>query len=148
MGNLSGEIDLKINKQGGYEGILETADRKALSSGHVNFYITTKTGEEYLVASNNGDLWLQSMHDDFIGYFNRIENCDYTILMAGADDVSTNLTKKKRECLKNLGIQSDLKNKSGYSFYAIVENGTVIEDVSEEAQTVSRPHKILKERDL
>ena len=59
-------------------------------------------------------------------YFDKLNNTDYIILIAGRDDVAWNWNESADNIFKRLGFQSDLYGKGHASFIGVIDNEKVI----------------------
>ena len=89
-----------------------------------------KSGREFHVATMTGDLSLK--HNEICAYLDALlENPQYTVFVAVRDDGSHSLNTDICDRLEKLGIREDLRGHYRWSYYAVIEPGSVTEELSE-----------------
>lgn len=79
--------------------------------------------EEYIERKKINLLKMSLKMED---YFDKLNNTDYIILIAGRDDVAWNWNESSDNIFKRLGFQSDLYGKGHASFIGVIDNEKVI----------------------
>ena len=98
--------------------------------------VTGKSGRQYDAAKMTGDLTLKQT--EICSYLDAlIDNPQYTVLIALRDDGSHSLNGDICERLKKLGLKEEIRGHYRWSYYAVIEPGSVKEELSEEELSTS-----------
>ena len=115
------------------EGVYE-ADVDVSGFNYKNASLTAvvigRSGRRFKTATMTGDLSLK--YSDIISYLDAlIENPQYVVFVTVRDDGSHSLNTEICDRLERLGIREDLRGHYRFSYYAVIEPDSVIEEMSE-----------------
>ena len=65
---------------------------------------------------------------DVVRYLEELKTCPYTVFIAVRDDASQSLTEEMQEHLSALGVTSRLKGQFRASFYAVIDQGQLVQE--------------------
>ena len=68
---------------------------------------------------------------DLNNYLELLQDTRYSIFITIKDEGASALNENSMDLLRVLGVKTDLSGQVGKSFYAVIDNGTVIEELSE-----------------
>lgn len=93
----------------------------------INMYVDEKTVFENVASLPLHRFYLEDL--DFIDYFNELSNHpEYTIFLAVKDDASTGMTDEMQLAIEKIGVETVLSTAPQVSYYAVVDNGFVMEN--------------------
>ena len=101
--------------------------------GHLRAVVKTYTGEEITLIDLDTDIYLLS--ENYVDYLTKLKEYqdagrDITILLVAHSDASSKLTGPMRKAMNALGFETDFKTLDKQSYYGIIEQGNVTENVS------------------
>ncbi len=77
------------------------------------------------------------MEDDFFAFMDKLDNSDYTIVIAARNDTAKYFTEDIKNALHNLGLTVDLSVHSNESYAAVISGGEVLFEEEAVGGTVS-----------
>lgn len=77
------------------------------------------------------------MEDNFFSFMDKLDNSDYTVVIAARNDTAKYFTKDIKNALHSLGLTVDLSAHSNESYAAVISGGEVLFEESAVGSTVS-----------
>ncbi len=124
------------NKKGSFEGVLDTG----LGEGSVLYIDAEDNDGHYIIdVMVIYDIGLIAAHSSIGDYLNALKEAPerYSILVAASDEASNGITDVISEKMMGLGFSTNLIGKYRYSYYGIIDGGSIKEEDSLEKLSVS-----------
>ncbi len=114
-------IDAAKDYKGEFD--LSSLGFRDIYTGNMKLYATDTDGVEHVIYDNDDNTSVLS-YSDISSYIDMLANLDdVTVMIAGKDECSTNLTPAIRAEFNKLGLSCPLYDHTNYSYYAVATDG-------------------------
>ena len=128
-GTYTGKVPMKETGEGIYEADVDVT-KFNYKNASLTALVIGRSGRSFKTATMTGDLSLKQ--SDILSYLDElIANPQYVVFITVRDDGSHSLNTEICDRLERLGIREDLRGHYRFSYYAVIEPDSVIEEMAE-----------------